>query len=148
MIAAFLLGLVSRPSVTLRGPAVELVIDLGDTERQSINLTIANDSGAPITIWQAAFWQNHRLELYTLQGSRVRKTSLGEASAKRFGGDRDHNVPVRIANAHSYRYSTPRIPEYFALAPGKYWVQVTYDDTSFGEHRVVRAVPIRILVTD
>lgn len=86
----------------------------------------------PITIWRSGFWPNHKVLVESEENdAEVPLTDMGKQYMKAFSpnGGRDKNVPRVIPAGESYIEPTPvDLGLLYKLKPGKYRVQVLYED--------------------
>jgi hypothetical protein len=87
----------------------------------------------PITIWDSAFWPNHKVLIQDEERDvDVPLTEMGKRYLKMFtpkGGPRDHNAPIAIPPGGSFPETVPvDLKLLYQLKPGKYRVQVLYED--------------------
>ena len=128
-----LLALGIAAGVTLGPTTPSTTISLSDEHRQTCGLVVRNASKAPVQIWFAAFWPNHRMTMKDASGKPVGLTPFGKAVTLMFGGGRDKNSPFTIEPGKSYRYPTQSLVKAFELRPGAYTLSVVYEDKSFGK---------------
>ncbi len=92
---------------------------------------IVNESEAPVVIWGSGFWPNHRVDVLDERGELAPITEAGAIRREVFAprGLRDKNVEFEIEPGGSFQTGKGELLHLFELAPGRYSVNVTYEDT-------------------
>lgn len=134
--------------VTLVSTRPAYTFSLTKTRDKSVSLAVRNGSRAPVELWSAGFWPNHRLALTAVTGKQVALTSFGRAGYRRFEDpSRDKNSRVVLGPGPSHAYRTPPLDKVYVLRPGSYNLRVLYRDTSHGKPLQLSCKGIRIEVT-
>ena len=91
-----------------------------------------NLSGRAVTIWSSGFWPNHKLVVTDDQGIEAEFTTVGRRCRLAFdpqGRKRRKNVPRVVEPGASLEVcSGIDLSKLYRLPPGRYKVQLTYDD--------------------
>lgn len=93
---------------------------------------LTNRSASPITVWSCGFWPNHRLRVATAVGADVPLTKLGRERRDDFGRpSRKKNVPIVLQPGEQASGAiVPGLEALRELVPGRYTVEIEYDDPS------------------
>jgi hypothetical protein len=114
-------------------------------ERIKILLEIKNATPLPVTIWDASFWNNHQVRLRDERGREPKLTDYGRGAQLMFGGGRDRNIPIEIAPGKTWKYGYYDIVKAYELKPGKYQLQVIYEEDE--EPTPLRVISNRVSFT-
>ncbi|MBI2919736.1 MAG: hypothetical protein HYY18_01475 [Planctomycetes bacterium] len=142
---------VGRASGDLRAAAwtAPRTVTLGS--KIPVSFAVRNDSDAPVEVWHADDWVNHRLVLAGPDGKAVDRTETGEGALKRFGsGDRDRNESVDLApGAWDEQLKGVDLGEHFKIeAPGRYELRIEYSDLCGEEKLSVVSAALAITIVD
>lgn len=112
-----------------------LVVSLPKTayrpgEQITSSIEFRNLGGPEVTIWISGTWPNHKVVVMDEAGVEPPLTDFGKSRRDAFspGGGRDKNYPRIVKRGEKYRYDVGDINKLYDLAPGKYRLEVTYDD--------------------
>ncbi len=95
------------------------------------SIEFRNLAGPEVTIWISGFWPNHKVVVKDEAGVEPPLTDLGKRGRQAFspGGGRDKNYPHIVKRGGKYSIAAnANIAELYDLTPGKYRLEVTYDD--------------------
>lgn len=105
----------------------------------AVHLKIDNGRPDSITLWSCGFWPNHRVEITDENGEEPPLTEFGRNVRKAFAsGARDKNVPFVVQPGKSGSYTSGDLRKMYEMKPGKYKVQVLFNE-------VTPPSPIRIV---
>jgi hypothetical protein len=97
----------------------------------SVSFTITNRSGGQITIWLSGFWPNHYINVRDQNGIEPPLTAVGQERRKAFqpSGPRRKNIPFVLKPNDVFQNDIrPDLSDLYQLGPGRYTVEITYDD--------------------
>ena len=94
------------------------------------SIEFRNLAGPEVTTWISGFWPNHKVVVKDEAGVEPPLTGIGKICRQAFspGGARRKNIPNIVKRGGKYSNGAADIAELYDLAPGKYRLEVTYDD--------------------
>jgi hypothetical protein len=97
-----------------------------------LSCELRNESVRTVTIWLSGFWPNHLVIVKDETGVEPALSASGKARRGAFApaGGRDKNVPRELRPREVYQDCSPLdlATLYEPLPPGRYTVEVTYED--------------------
>ncbi|MDX2036463.1 MAG: hypothetical protein SFX72_07415 [Isosphaeraceae bacterium] len=116
----------------------------------AIELTMKNTTDKTFRIMLAGFWPNHRIILRDQAGQPPDLTEHGRLCVSVFspGGPRDKNAPHDILPGKTYTYKTPDLAKVYQLRPGRYTVEVVYEEIVEGKRDRISSSPFDLTVQD
>jgi hypothetical protein len=118
-----------KPSLVVRLP--ETAYAVGKPIVPAIEFR--NRTDHDVTIWSCGFWPNHKVVVRDKEGREPPLTAGGEQRRRSFapGGGRDKSAPILVKSGDDYQYCINiNIYDLYRLSPGRYELEVTYDDES------------------
>jgi len=110
----------------------------------AFSVSLINRSDDTVTIWLAGFWANHQVIVLDADGNEPPLTESGRLrrSAFRPAGTREKNLPLELEPGDSHVSGKGALTTLYELGPGRYTLQVTYDDRHPPTPLTVAAKPV------